>query len=215
MDRYRCVMLRRSGATDIRVVRAEDEAAARAILTAQGLAPVSVEAIGPSLFDALRGRLTTREWTLPRWAPPPRGALVGSALILATIPVSIAIGSWALAGITQLRITRLHSSAAPALSTYARAAAIEDARSTVEAVMAGPSLSALADRLAAGLPDDAGLVSLTMLPEGQLIVEIETPDPDRLRSALDADPLFGSLGETGQKRTDGGTIAVSLKGRVR
>lgn len=211
MNRYRCVMLRRSGATDIRVVRAEDEDAARAMLAAQGLDPVSVEAIGPSLFDALR----EREWTLPKIHLPRRGALLSVALVLATIPISTAILSWTLAGVTEWRIARLQAQEAPALAAYQRASATEAARTRMEAVMTGPTLIALADRLAVTLPDDAGLVGLTMLPEGELIVEIETPDPDALRGALQADPLFGSLGETGQKRTEGGTIAVSLKGRVR
>ncbi|WP_347271422.1 hypothetical protein, partial [Rhizorhabdus histidinilytica] len=53
LTRYRCVLLRRSGASEIRIVRAEDAAAARARLAAAGLDPVSVEPIGPSLLDRL------------------------------------------------------------------------------------------------------------------------------------------------------------------
>ena len=215
MNRYRCVMLRRSGATDIRVIRAEDEAAARGMLAAQGLDPISIEAIGPSLFDALRERSRRPIWRLPRWTPLAGNNLLVVGLILATIPVSTAVGAWVLTGLTEWRIARLQDQAAPALAAYARAAATEDARATVEAVMTGPPLSALADRLAATLPDEAGLVGMTMLPEGDLLIELETPDPDRLRSALAADALFGTLGEKGQKRTEGGTIAVSLKGRLR
>ncbi|ARR54207.1 hypothetical protein HY78_12540 [Rhizorhabdus wittichii DC-6] len=65
--RYRCVLLRRSGASEIRIVRAEDAAAACARLAAAGLDPVSVEPIGPSLLDRLGDRIARGGWRLPRW----------------------------------------------------------------------------------------------------------------------------------------------------
>jgi hypothetical protein len=216
-------MLRRSGASEIRVVRAEDEAGARALLAAAGLDPVSVEPIGPSLFDSLGERITQGGWRLPRWQPtwparlarPSGTALTAVALVLATIPATTAIGAWGIAGIDRWRAARIAKRQAPAIAAYARVAAVERARDDVEAVMAIPSLTGLADRLRATLPEDAGLAAMALAESGELTIELETPDPDRLRTALAADPLLSSLRETGQRRTDGGTIAVVLTGRVR
>jgi len=216
-------MLRRSGASEIRVVRAADAADARVRLEAIGLNPVSVEPIGPSLLDALGDRVARGGWRLPRWrpawpggfAPPSRPALAAAVLILATVPVTTAIAAWGMAGLDGWRAARLAKRQAPAIAAYARVAAVERARGDVEAVMAVPPLGALVARLRTVLPDEAGLGAMDLAETGELTVEIETPDPDRLRAAFAADPLFGSLRETGQAMTDGGTIRVTLQGRVR
>lgn len=216
LTRYRCVMLRRSGASEIRVIRAENEGSARAQLAAMGREPVSVEAIGPSLFDSLGERLASAGWRLPRWRPAwPRDIWWPVLLILATIPISTALGAWTIAGFTHWRAYSLSHHAAPALAAYARTAAIERARPQVEAVMAVPSLTSLVARLSAALPADAGLGGMMLDEAGALTIEVETADPDRLRTALAGDPLLGSLRETGQTRTDGGTIRVVLMGRIR
>jgi hypothetical protein len=219
LPRFRCVMLRRSGASDIRVIRAESEEAARAQLAAAGLDPVSVEPIGPSLFDRLRERIGEGGLRLPAWRPdlPPfsRDLWWPALLILATIPVTTALGAWTLAGITRWQIHQLRQQEAPALAVYRSAAAIERARPRAEAAMAAPALTSLASRLSAVLPEDAGLAGIALDDTGVLSVEIESADPDRLRTELAKDPLLGSLGETGQAMTDGGTMRVSLKGRIR
>lgn len=220
---YRCVLLRRSGVSEIRIVRAEDAAAARARLEAVGLNPVSIEAVGPSLFDRFGERVANGGWRLPRGRPAwparlsrPTGTILAAAvLILATIPVTTAIGAWGLAGIDRWRAARIARGQAPAIAAYARVAAVERARADVAAVMAVPSLSGVVARLRAALPEEAGLAAMGIAEDGALTVEIETPDPDRLRGALAADSLLGSLRETGQTRTDGGTIRVVLAGRVR
>jgi len=219
LPRFRCVMLRRSGASDIRVIRAESEEAARAQLAAAGLEPVSVEPIGPSLFDRLGERIREGGWRLPARRPAlppfPPGLWWPTLLILATIPLTTAVGAWALAGITRWQVHQLRQEAAPALAAYRSAAAIERARPRAEAAMAGPALTSLTGRLSAVLPEGAGLAGIALDDGGVLSVEIESADPDRLRTELAKDPLLGSLSETGQAMTDGGTMRVSLKGRIR
>ncbi|KRB88238.1 MULTISPECIES: hypothetical protein [unclassified Sphingomonas] len=223
LTRYRCVMLRRSGASEIRIVRAEDAAAARARLAAAGLDPVSIEPIGPSLFDMLGERIARGGWRFPRLRPAwparlarPSGAvLTGAALLLATVPFTTAIGAWGLVGLDRWQAARIAKRQAPAIAASVRVAAVERARDDVEAVMAVPSMSGLAGRLRALLPEEAGLVAMALAENGALTVEVETPDPDRLRTALAADPLFGALREIGQTRTEGATIDVILTGRVR
>lgn len=229
LPRFRCVTLRRSGASEIRIVRATDEAAARAQLEAAGLVPVQIEAIGPSLVDALREKLPAAgaspapRLALPRWrftrpvwlALPPRATLVSAGLILATIPASTALGAWGLTALSRWQLHRLEASEAPALARYAKVAAVEQVRPRAEAAMQAPAISQLVARLAAALPADAGLAGLSLDERGGLVVEVETPDPDRLRPALAADPLLGRLEEVGQTMTDEGTMRVTLKGRLR
>ncbi len=223
LTRFRCVMLRRSGASEIRIVRAADAADARAQLAASGLDPVSVEPIGPSLFDLLADRIARGGWRLPRWRPgwpsmlvrPSRRTLSGMALILATIPLTTAIGAWGLVGLNHFEAKKLMLRQARAIAAYAQVAAVERARVDAEAVMATPSLTELVDRLHTTLPEEAGLAAMALADSGELTVELETPDPDRLRTALAAEPLFESLWEIGQARTDGGTIRVTLKGPLR
>ncbi|ATE63527.1 hypothetical protein [Rhizorhabdus dicambivorans] len=220
MTRYRCVMLRRSGASEIRVVRAEDEAAARAQLAAKGLEPVSVEAIGPSLLDALREKKPALPgWRLPRWNIPrlrvPQQGLIAAGLILATIPVSTALGAWGLTALTRWQAHRLAQREAPALARYERVALVEGSRRHVMAVMTSPPVSAVVVRLARLLPPDTGLAAVSLDEGGALVIEVETPDPDALRGALAADPLFAGLDEVGQTRTDEATLQVTLKGAIR
>lgn len=222
LPRFRCVMLRRSGTTEIRIVRAESVEAARAICEAAGLNPVSIAPVGPSLFDSLGERLARREWRMPRWRPalppiagPRRQAWAVAALVLATIPVTTAIGAWGLTTINRWQADRIAVEQAPALTAYARVAAVEDIRPSAAAIMAAPTVSATVARLRASLPDEAGLAGVSLDRDGTLTVEIETPDPDRLRTALTADPLLARLRNSGQTMTDGGTMMVILQGRAR
>jgi len=220
MIRFRCVMLRRSGASEIRVVRAPDAATARAILEARGLQPVSVEAIGPSLADAVAQKLRG-DWHWP--VPQVGGASERSwadmawrtALLLSAIPVLTAGLAWSWTGVDRLRIAWIERREATLLTAQARLATVERTRHGVDRIAGVPPLSAIAAQLAATLPEDAGIESLSLTPEGEVLIEITTPDPDALRSVLAEDPLLASLGERSQSRTDAGTIRVGFEGRLR
>ncbi len=223
LPRFRCVMLRRSGATEIRIVRAESIEAARAACEAAGLNPVSIDPIGPSLFDSLGETLALREWRLPRWRPtlpagialPSHPTLIAVALILATVPITTALGAWSLTALNRWQANRVATAQAPAIAAYARVAAVESVRPRATAIMVAPTITAMVARLRAALPEEAGLAGLSRDEGGALTIEVETPDPDRLRSALAADPLLATLRNSGQTMTDGGTIMVILQGQAR
>lgn len=222
LPRFRCVMLRRSGTTEIRIVRAESIEGARATCAAAGLNPVSIDPVGPSLFDSLGETLKRGEWRLPGWRPaipaitlPPRPIMIGVALILATIPVTTAIGAWGLTAINRWQASRIASAQAPAIAAYAQVVAIENVRARAATIMAAPTVTAMVARLRAALPEEAGLAGLSLDEDGAITIEVEAPDPDRLRTALAADPLLAGLRNSGQTMTDGGTIMVILQGRAR
>jgi hypothetical protein len=222
--RFRCVALRRSGATEIRIVHAADEAATRARLIAAGLDPVSVEAIGPSLFDTLaaklraRGRIAAPAWR-PRLALPvpdvPRRAWRIATLALVSIPVSVAILSWGLVLVADLQAGRIATREAGAIARARTQMLGEAARAVVAPAMTAAPVEAIVGRLAAILPADSGLASVARDQAGALAIEIDTPDPDRIRPLLATDPIFGVLRETGQAPTDEGTIRVTLEGGAR
>jgi hypothetical protein len=220
MTRFRCVMLRRSGTSDIRVVRAPDAATARTMLEARGLQPISVEAIGPSLLDAVVQKLR-RSWHRRSWQPSAasheawRVTAWRIALMLFVLPVATAGVAWIWTGVDRLRVAWIERREAPLLAAQARLETVERTRHGVQRVAGVPPLSAVAAQLAATLPEDAGIESLSLTPEGELLVDIVTPDPDVLRSALAADPLLAALGERSQSRTDAGTIRVGFEGRLR
>lgn len=220
--RFRCVTLRRSGANDIRIVQAADADAARARLIAAGLEPISIEALGPSLFerlfrhDGVRGtsiKARLSAWRLPR-IDVSRPLPIGAMLALATIPFTIAAGSWGLTFAIGWRADRLADRAAPQIAAWRAHQRVEAARARAAPIMAGPAASAVLTRLAGILPADTGLASIGRDEAGMLTIQIDTPDPDRIRPILGADPLFGALRETGQAATDDGAIRVTLKGRV-
>jgi hypothetical protein len=220
--RFRCVALRRSGVTEIRIVHAADEAAARARLIAAGLDPVSVEAIGPSLFDMIWARLGAgREIALPAWRPRlpaldvPRRAWRIAGLALASIPVSVAILSWGLVLVADLQAGRIATREAGAIARARTQMLGEAARAVVAPAMTAAPVEAIVGRLAAILPADSGLASVARDQAGALAIEIDTPDPDRIRPLLATDPIFGVLRETGQAPTDEGTIRVTLEGGAR
>lgn len=211
LARYRCRALRRSGVTEVRVIQAASEAAARERLLAAGLEPLSIEAMGPSLFDGIGGL------RLPGWRPsitaPPTAAIVAICLF-ASLPLTVALGAWSLVALANGKIARLETGAAG--SGRADQPYLSQApRQHFAAALSRPTVSDIARRLAAVLPQNASLAFMSADGQGRLTIGIDTPDPDRLRLAIATDALLASLSETAQTRTDEGAIRVTLQGLPR
>jgi hypothetical protein len=148
------------------------------------------------LAEAPAAPASPREWRL---------AAVLAALIAAGPLVTLG-GAWL--GLADLRVSnaKLAAAAAP------RAAAAETAareRATLAAALRRPGVGATADAFARALPADATLIRLERNAAGYAVVEIATPDPDRLRTALRAEPALAALRDAGQRQGDGQMI-VSL-----
>ncbi len=212
MQRFRCRTQRRSGATEIRVIAATSEEAARARLIAAGLEPVEIEPMAASLFDGLRARLATGV-SLPDWDVPaialPRGPHLIAAWLLLSIPVSVAIGSWLQVAMATAESDRLQAryrreADGPMLSMAAR--------DDLARALSKPTIGNVVVRLAATLPADASVYAIGDDDQRGLRIEIDTSDPDRLREALKVDPMIGRLREIGQVRTEQGMIRITLQG---
>jgi len=209
--RFRCRALRRSGATDVRVIAAASEGAARERLLAAGLEPLSIEAVGPSLFAGLG------DLRLPRWRPgmsPPARPMMIAAALFASIPFTVAAGAWTLAAMAGGKAGRIAVSVAPtgrADLPYMSHAA----RADFAASLSRRPLGDVVLHLSAALPQNASLASMTRDRAGQIAITIDTPDPDQLRLAIADDRLLASLAEIGQSRTENGAIRVTLHGVLR
>ena len=216
--RFRCHALRRSGATEVRVIQAASEVLARERLLAAGLEPVRIEPMGPSLLDGVR------DWRIPRWrlwrAIPvlgleiPRRPATIALCLLASIPLLVAIGAWSLAAVAGGEARQLEAASTPTGRTD-QPYLSSIARRELAAALSRPTIGDIVRRLSAVLPQNASLVRAASDTKGILTIEIDTPDPDRLRLAISGDPLLGTLSEAGQKRTEDGAIRVSLRGTPR
>jgi hypothetical protein len=75
-------------------------------------------------------------------------------------------------------------------------------------------VGATVEALARALPADAVLLRAERNRSGLLEVEISTPDPDKLRAALRAEPALAGLHNIGQQRGEL-TMTVSFAERSR
>ena len=218
MIRFRCVGMRRSGATEIRILQAAHADDARARLIAAGLEPVTIEAAGPSLSN----RLLTKFAAFPaagwHWPVATRARLrhLGLLAVLSLVMTCFitAIGVWIAVAATNWQASRIAARSGAAIARHRDIVIAERIRAAAATAMTTASVSERLDRLAAILPRDAGLIAAERDPAGQLILELEAPDPDQLRPALLHDPLFGSLREIDQASTDRGGLRITYKGRA-
>lgn len=123
-------------------------------------------------------------------------------------PVLTIGGAKLLAARERTQTARLEAQLAPRM---ARRADAEQARERLASVLERPTLAGTLDALARALPKDASLVRAERSGEGELQLEVRTPDPDALRGALRRTPALARLRETGQQRGDAAMI-VSLRG---
>lgn len=157
----------------------------------------------PSLAQRLaaigRGRRAGagKQANAAKWPEASIAALV--AALIAAGPLLTIGGATLLTGRQHDAIARLGAEAAPRIEA-ARAAA--EARGQMDAVLRRRTLAATIETLARALPADATLVRAGRTAQGVLELEIATPDPDRLRSALRRVPAFARLRNTGQRQAD-------------
>lgn len=131
---------------------------------------------------------------LARWRPA-RDDAAWAAVLLAFVPLATAIVVRVVVVAEQVRAD--HRAAAAAPRRAAQAAAMQ-ARDDLARALAAPTLTDLAARLAALLPQDARVVSLGVDDDRGIAVEIETADAEAVAQAMAGDPLLRRLRRTGQ-----------------
>jgi len=171
--------------------------------------------LAASLGGAARGVAgRARTWWADRPAVPAnrRDWIVagGVAGLIAAGPLLTIAGALLITGSLRGEVNRLQEAAAPRAA--AARTAIED-RAALVAMVRRPGLGATAEALARALPVDAALLRMERGRDGLLEVEIGTPDPDKLRAALRAEPALARLRDAGQQRGDL-MMTVSFKERA-
>jgi hypothetical protein len=161
----------------------------------------------PSLVSQLAPALR-RRWNAR--VPSEAGWWKRALLILAATPLASAATIEAAALIQQIRNARFEHVLAPQLERQEKVLAFNLARARIEPLVTGPTISDVAERLAVRLPDDARLQLLQRDGQGRIRIEIDCPDPDRLRDALAPDALLGRWQMTGQGVTSGEGLRVTL-----
>ncbi|TGX54248.1 hypothetical protein E5A73_09050 [Sphingomonas gei] len=148
----------------------------------------------------------------PRGNANPPGATRPDAGIAALVAVLIAAGPLlTIGGATlltarqRIAAARLADEASPRIKAARNAV---EARGQIAALLGRPPLGATIEALARVLPPDAALVRAGRTAQGLLEIEVEVPDPDKLRAALRRAPAFARLRNTGQRQADAKMIVT-------
>jgi hypothetical protein len=134
-------------------------------------------------------RAGRRAW----WVAGALAALIAAGPVLTIVAGKLATGS------ARGEAARLREQAAP------RAAAVQALardRAALVAMLKQPGLGAVMEALARALPAEAVLIRAERGAQGLLEVDIASPDPDRLRAAIRAEPALARLRNVGQQQGD-------------
>ena len=140
-----------------------------------------------------------------RWSRADWQVAAGIALLLAAAPIATWAGAILLRPGVEAQVEVLRAQADPRIRADRDAAR---GRQVLRALLREPALGTAIDRLAAALPDGSQLVRAERKPDGALAVDIFTPDPDRLRSALRREPILAGLRDRGQRRSEAGMVVT-------
>lgn len=160
-------------------------------------------------------RATRQLGEAPASAIRPRGSIdwrIAGALgaLIALGPLLTIGGAGVLASRAQQNAARIEAGLAARMTAEAQG---RSARATFRQAVRGAPAALWMDRIARVLPADARVAAMARSSSGEFEVQISTPDPDQLRSALRRDPAFAALRETGQRRA-GAMMLVTMRGRV-
>jgi hypothetical protein len=165
--------------------------------------PDPAAAPGPSLAHRLAALATrrpsadARSGDVSKWSDGSVAALV--AILIAAGPLLTIAGAKLLGAQQRTAAARLEGEAAPRI---AAAHAAAEARQQLDALLRRQPLGATMEALARALPPDATLVRAARTAQGVVELEVEVPDPDKLRAALRRAPTFARLRNTGQRQAD-------------
>jgi len=166
--------------------------------------PARASSLADRIGAAWRGGLPAVSARLARPMPPrvaSRAEWIGAALLLAAGPLATLLLANRLTARAEAATAVLRERVEP---RRAAEAARLRARAELAAMLARPGPSATVEALARALPEDAVLRRVARGGDGALAVEVFTPDPDRLRTALRRAPELAGLRETGQAGDESG-----------
>lgn len=144
---------------------------------------------------------------------PPASRVVGLsiALLIAAGPAITLAGAELLIRIERAQLEARTTELRPRLDA---AAERRNGRDVLGSALGGLSLGETVEALAIALPSDDRLVSLSRNSGGQIVAQIASQDPDRLRAALRSANHLEALREQDQRR-GADAILVRYSGTIR
>jgi len=195
---------------EVKVVMARADRVARLqeLFEINGLAPPPVfAAAGDEPIEIAAGRRVAVA------APDQAGtrAWVVAALLIASIPLTTALGATMLRANAESRINLLEKSAGPRLRDEARARRSEELRRGLRPLVGRPSVSATLEDVATRLPMTDHVVSLRQSGDRILDLTVEAADAETVESALKGSPLLPHVSVADIAPASGGRFNVTLR----
>ena len=135
------------------------------------------------------------------WNWPVTGSI---ALLIASIPVTVLVGSQIAIERVERQIAELDASVAPGVAIANRRAA---EREVMVDLLSRQRVAILLDRLAKVLPGNASIVRISQ-DSSAVSADVATPDPTELRSAVDSGAGLSGWRTTNERRGDGVMIVT-------
>ena len=134
-----------------------------------------------------------------------------AALLIASIPVTTALGATLLRAAAESRIEMLEKGAAPRLKAEAGARRSEALRRTLRPLATRPGVTATIEEMAARLPLTDHVKSVEQGSDRMLRIAVETPDAEAAEAALKGSGLLPYLAVTDIAPAANGRLAVALR----
>lgn len=193
---------------DVAMARADRVARLQELFEINGLAPPPVfAAAGDEPLELAAGRRVAIASTDRAGAR----AWMVAALLIASIPLTTALGATMLRSSAENRIGILEKSAGPRLRDEARARRSEELRRGLRPLVGRPSVSATLEDLAARLPMTDHVVSIRQSGDRILDLTVEAADAEAVETALKGSPLLPHLAVSDVTPASGGRFNVALR----
>lgn len=166
--------------------------------------------ITPAIIADIDGRPATLV-AGKRAGRSPLVTMLVALLLLATIPLSTAVGAHVLAAAIDRANAGIAAEGDPRLAAEARAAEMARARPVIGRLLEQRPISEIVARLAAVLPTGARIHTLSRDADGNVTVAVDLIDPDALRPALARDPLLATFRQIAQGKADTNGVRLSLR----
>ncbi len=193
---------------EVAMARADRVARLQELFEINGLAPPPVvAAAGDEPIELAAGRRVAVA------SPDRAGARtwIVAALLIASIPLTTALGATILRSSAEGRINLLEKSAGPRLRDEAQARRSEALRRGLRPLVGRPSVSATLEDLATRLPLTDHVVSLRQSGDRILDLTVEAADAEAVETALKGSPLLPHLNVADIAPASGGRFNVTLR----
>jgi hypothetical protein len=192
----------------VAMARADRVARLQELFEINGLSPPPVfAAAGDEPLQLAAGRRVAVDSSHHEGARP----WIVAAILIASIPLTTALGATMLRSSAESRISVLEKSATPRLREESNARRSEELRRGLRPLVGRPSVSATLEDLATRLPMSDHVVSVRQSGERILDLTVEAAEAETVEAALKGSPLLPNLTVADIAPTSAGRFNVTLR----